>query len=296
MPDVVETIPGLRAGIRSAHARIRSATTGLASEQVAAPRVALVPTLGALHDGHLALVRRARELADIVVVSIFVNPLQFGAGEDLERYPRTLDHDLARLAGLGVDLVFAPTSGEMYPTGPTEIRITAGPLGALYEGRARRGHFDGVLTVVAKLLNIVRPETVVFGEKDGQQIFLVRRMVRDLDIDVRVEAVTTVRDDDGLALSSRNRFLDQRQRRAARALSQALEAAEASADRGPDAVIAAAQSVLTGDPVVELDYLVVVDPATFLPVDGDHRGRAVVLVAARVGETRLIDNATIRLA
>ncbi len=284
----METIAGLRARIGSA--------VPAPGDQTGGPRVALVPTMGALHGGHLELVRRARELADVVVVSIFVNPLQFGAGEDLDRYPRTLDDDIARLASVGVDLVFAPTAAEMYPSGPSETLITAGPVGALYEGRSRRGHFDGVLTVVAKLLHIVRPHTVVFGEKDAQQIFLVRRMVRDLDFDVRVEAVPTVRDDDGLALSSRNRFLDPRQRRAARGLFQALEAAEASADRGPDAVIAAAQSVLTGDAVVELDYLVVVDPATFLPVDSDHHGRAVVLVAARVGETRLIDNTTISLA
>lgn len=252
--------------------------------------------MGALHRGHAALVERAREVAEIVVVSIFVNPLQFGAGEDLARYPRTLDDDVARLGELGVDLVFTPTAAEMYPVGPTETRITAGRLGASYEGASRPGHFDGVLTVVAKLLNIVRPDVVVFGEKDGQQLFLVRRMTRDLDVDVRVEAVPTVRDDDGLALSSRNRFLDERQRRAARALPDALAAAAASADRGPDAVIAAAQSVLAGVGMVELDYLQVVHPDTFLPVDSDHRGRAIVLVAARVGDTRLIDNATITLA
>lgn len=303
MPVVVESIAGLRASIRSARAEHGPA----GAEHVAAlaehgpgsthspARVALVPTMGALHAGHFALIERARSLAEIVVVSIFVNPLQFGATEDLDRYPRTLEHDVAQLTTLGVDVVFAPPPAEMYPAGTTETRVVAGPVGALYEGRSRRGHFDGVLTVVAKLLHLVGPDTVVFGEKDGQQIFLVRQMVRDLDFGVAVEAVPTVRESDGLALSSRNRFLDERQRRAARALSVALEAAESSADRGPDAVIAAAQSVLTGDVMVELDYLVVVHPDTYLPVDSDHRGRAVVLVAARVGETRLIDNATISL-
>ena len=288
MPVIVETIAGLRSQLRIAKAE--AGAGGLER-----PRVALVPTMGALHDGHIALVERARERAEIVVVSIFVNPLQFGANEDLDVYPRTVDADVERLRAHGVQIVFAPTAVEMYPSGPSQTRVTAGAIGALYEGRTRSGHFDGVLTVVAKLLNLVNPDTVVFGEKDGQQVFLVKRMVADLDIDVEVSVVPTVREDDGLALSSRNRFLDQRQRRAARALSVALEAAESSADRGVDAVIAAAQSVLTGDATVDLDYLAVVDPERFLPVGDGAHGRALVLVAARVGETRLIDNTTVYL-
>ena len=252
--------------------------------------------MGALHDGHLALVRRAAEMADIVIVSIFVNPLQFGPTEDLERYPRTLAEDLARLEPLGAQAVFAPSASEMYPTGASDTRVTAGRVGSLYEGHARANHFDGVLTVVSKLLNIAQPDVVLFGQKDAQQVFLVKRMIVDLNLPVIAEVVQTVREDDGLALSSRNRFLDANERRAARGLSRALEAAESAADRGLDAVLAAAQSVLMGEHFVELDYLTVVDPESFLPVDDTHRGRGVVLVAARVGTTRLIDNGAIYLA
>ncbi len=255
--------------------------------------VVLVPTMGALHDGHLALVQRAQELGSTVVVSIFVNPLQFGAGEDLERYPRTLDDDLARLGAAGVPLVFAPAALEVYPHGALETRVSAGAIGNLYEGASRPGHFDGVLTVVAKLLNIVQPEFVVFGRKDAQQVYLVQRMIEDLNIPVTVDVVDTVREDSGLALSSRNQFLDARQKRAARALSLSLEAAASSADRGIDAILAAAQGTLMGEPLVQLDYLKVVHPNTFLPVDDDHRGAAIVLVAATVGGTRLIDNEVI---
>jgi pantoate--beta-alanine ligase len=252
--------------------------------------------LGALHDGHLALVRRADELADLVIVSIFVNPLQFGPTEDLAVYPRTLAEDLILLEPFGVHTVFAPSVTEMYPSGASDTRVTAGKVGSLYEGRTRAGHFDGVLTVVTKLLNIVRPDVVLFGQKDAQQVFLVKRMIADLDLPVAVEVVPIVREDDGLALSSRNRFLDAKEKVAARGLSIALEAAASSADRGIDAVLAAAQSVLMGEHLVQLDYLVVVDPDTFLPVDDDHQGRALVLVAARVGTTRLIDNESIFLA
>jgi pantoate--beta-alanine ligase len=259
-------------------------------------RIALVPTMGALHDGHLALVRRAADLADFVVVSIFVNPLQFGPAEDLDRYPRTLDDDLAKLDALGVPLVFAPTVDEMYPNGPSETRVVAGAVGSLFEGNSRAGHFDGVLTVVNKLLNIVRPDVVVFGQKDAQQVTLVRRMVDDLNFPVTVETVPIVRESDGLALSSRNRFLDADARRAAVKLSASLRAAEASAHLGTAAVLAAANAVLAGEPLVKLDYLAVVQPQTFLPVDDDYRGRALVLVAANVGGTRLIDNELITLS
>ena len=258
--------------------------------------VILVPTMGALHDGHLALVERAFELGKTVVVSIFVNPLQFGAGEDLDKYPKTLDADLAKLGSLGVPFVFAPTAAEMYPNGAAQTRVVAGKIGELYEGRSRPGHFDGVLTVVAKLLGIVGPSSVIFGQKDAQQVFLVRRMVADLNIPTRVETVDIVREESRLALSSRNVYLDAKEKRAARALSQALEAAASSADRGIDAVIAAAQSTLMGEPLVELDYLKIVNPTTFLPVDDGHRGAALVLVAAKVGSTRLIDNEQIVLA
>lgn len=280
-PLVVETI----AGIRSA----------LAEHRAAGRSVALVPTLGALHQGHLAHVKRARKLADVVVVSIFVNPLQFGANEDLAKYPRDLDGDLAQLAQLGVEFVFAPTVEQMYPDGGTQVKVTGGQVATLFEGRSRPGHFDGVLTVVAKLLQIVQPDLVTFGQKDAQQLFLVKRMVRDLNIPVAVEVIETVREDDGLALSSRNRYLGPNERRAARALSRALEAAQSAADRGIDSVLAAAQSVLMDEKLVTLDYLKVVDPKTFLPVDDGYKGPARVLIAAQVGPARLIDNDAIYL-
>ncbi|MCS5714945.1 pantoate--beta-alanine ligase [Herbiconiux sp. CPCC 205716] len=276
-------------------ADVRRQIEALTAATDARPRVALVPTMGALHEGHLALVDRAAELADVVVVSVFVNPLQFTDPADLERYPRDLDADLATLAGHGADIVFAPDVTELYPHGDTATRVTAGKVGGLFEGRSRPGHFDGVLTVVAKLLNIVGPQVVLFGEKDAQQIFLVRRMIADLDLPVAVEEVETVRDDDGLALSSRNRFLDARERRAAVTLPHVLEAAVSASDRGIDAVLAAAQSAAMGEQLVTTDYLAVVHPDTFLPVDDDYTGPARVIVAARVGDTRLIDNAPLYL-
>ncbi|MEA9984924.1 pantoate--beta-alanine ligase [Subtercola sp. RTI3] len=283
MPTLAVTIAEVREQIALAQddARLRGVTN---------PTVALVPTMGALHDGHLALVTRAREVGDIVVVSIFVNPLQFGEGEDLETYPRTLDADLAALDRTGPTIVFAPTAAEMYPEGRTQTKISAGHVGTLLEGRSRAGHFDGVLIVVNKLLNIVQPTSVLFGQKDGQQVFVVSRMVRDLNIPVTVEVVDTVRETDGLALSSRNTYLDERERVAARVLSAVLEAAESAAVSGIDSLIAAAQAASMGQPLVTLEYLSVVNPATFLPVDDNFHGRAQVLVAARVGTTRLIDN------
>jgi len=263
----------------------------LAAARSSAPvRVALVPTMGALHDGHLALVERAREVADVVVVSIFVNALQFNQASDLENYPRSLTEDVLKLAQAGVDVVFAPSGEEMYPTGPTATRVTGGNVGMMFEGRSRRGHFDGVLTVVSKLLHITAPDVAVFGQKDAQQAFLVQRMVRDLDLPVGLEIVETVRAPDGLALSSRNQRLDGRERRAATVLAAALDAAASSADRGIDSAIAAAQSTLMGEPAVKLDYLAVVDPANFEPAPDDFHGRALILIAASVGETRLIDN------
>ena len=275
-PEVVESIAALR-------------------EKLAGRSVALVPTLGALHEGHLALVDRARELADTVVVSIFVNPLQFGPDEDFDKYPRDLSGDLEALGQHDVAFVFAPTAAEMYPDGGTEITVTGGEVATLFEGRSRPGHFDGVLTVVAKLLGIVRPDHVIFGQKDAQQVFLVQRMVADLNFATRVEVVETVRADDGLALSSRNRYLNPDERRAAVALSRALEAAASAADRGIDAVLAAAQSVFMDERLVKLEYLKVVNPRTFLPVDDGYRGPARVLIAARVGSARLIDNDAIYL-
>ncbi|UOQ91260.1 pantoate--beta-alanine ligase [Agromyces endophyticus] len=267
----------------------------VAAERRGGASVAFVPTMGALHDGHLALVARARELADLVIVSIFVNPLQFGPGEDLDRYPRTLDADVAALAPLGVEFVFAPSTGEMYPDGPSSTRVVAGEVGGLYEGASRPGHFDGMLTVVAKLLHIVAPDVVVFGQKDAQQVFLVRRMVHDLDLPLEVEVVPTVREPDGLALSSRNRFLGAAERSTALVLSEALAAAADAASDGVDEALAEAVAAFGDHDGAELDYFVIVDPGTFLPVAADASGPALALVAARVGATRLIDNRPIEL-
>ena len=282
----------VRPRVLSTIAEVREA---VAATRASGGSVALVPTMGALHDGHLDHAARARELADLVIVSIFVNPLQFGPSEDLDRYPRDLDADLDALAPFGVDAVFAPSVDEMYPAGRPETMVAAGRVGTLFEGKARQGHFDGVLTVVAKLLHIVEPDVATFGRKDAQQLFLVTRMVRDLSMRTRIEPIETVRDADGLAKSSRNRFLSADERRAAVAIPRALEAAESAADGGLDASLAAAQGSLDGSKLVELGYLAFVDPATFLPLPDGYRGLALVIIAARVGETRLIDNTVLRV-
>ncbi|MEV5647589.1 pantoate--beta-alanine ligase [Nocardia sp. NPDC052254] len=251
--------------------------------------VALVPTMGALHQGHLELVRRAKRTNQIVVVSIFVNPLQFGENEDFDTYPRTLDADVALLRDEGVAMVFAPSVAQMYPEGP-RTSVHPGPLGAELEGASRPTHFAGMLTVVAKLLQIVRPHEAFFGEKDYQQLTLIRQLVRDLNFDSDIIPVPTVREADGLALSSRNRYLDEAQRELAITLSAALVAGRHSAGLGPDAVVAAARSVLDSAPAVEVDYLEL-RGADLGPIPSS--GNARLLVAARVGATRLIDNMSV---
>jgi pantoate--beta-alanine ligase len=263
--------------------------------------IALVPTMGALHEGHRSLIRRARGLAGTVAVSIFVNPLQFGPGEDLGRYPRTFPEDLAICAEEGVGLIFAPTVDVMYPEGKgTGVTISSGDMGTIVEGATRPGHFDGVLTVVNKLFNLVRPEIAVFGEKDAQQLALIRRMVADLNIPVWIDGCPTVREKDGLALSSRNRYLSAPERVTALSLSVALRVGAASAPDGPAKVLEAARAVLDGaaesDPPLELDYLVLVDPTTFREAGDDYVGPAVLAVAGRVGSTHLIDNMPLYLA
>lgn len=262
----------------------------------ARPRRAVVMTMGALHEGHLSLVRRARELADQVVVTIFVNPLQFGAGEDLDRYPRDLKGDLRLLAGAGADVVFAPDVAEVYPEPPV-VTVRAGALGEVLEGAVRPGHFDGVLTVVLKLLHLVAPDVALFGQKDAQQLAAVRRMVRDLDVPVEIVAGPIVRDHDGVALSSRNAYLDGEQRARARALYEAVLAAEAAAARGAGAaeVRRAAQEVLAAQEGVSTDYVALVDPETMTDVNDDATGPALLALAARVGSTRLIDNTMVTL-
>ncbi|MCM3501302.1 pantoate--beta-alanine ligase [Microbacterium sp. P26] len=259
------------------------------------PRVALVSTLGALHDGHIDLIREARAQAEVVVVSTFVNPLRFRTADDTARYPRSPEADEIVLRDLGVDVVFAPSASEFLPAGTATTRVSAGDVGLRYEGRVRPFYFDGVLTVEAKLFHLVRPDVAVYGERDLQRIFLVRKMVRDLDFAVSVATVPTVRTDDGLPVSSRVTLLEPADRRAAAALPRALEAAASNADLGVDACIAAAQSSLMGEARITLEYLSVVDTETFLPVDEGHHGRAFALIAATVGGHRFIDNAEISL-
>jgi pantoate--beta-alanine ligase len=258
--------------------------------------VAVVMTMGALHEGHAALVREARRRAGSVLVTIFLNPLQFGAGEDLSAYPRTLDADLALCAREGVDLVFHPAPDLMYLGGEPQVRVTAGPLGDVLEGASRPGHFDGVLTVVAKLFHLTRPDLAYFGQKDAQQLLLVTRMVQDLDFDLTVVAVPTVREPDGLALSSRNSYLGAGDRTHALALSLALRAGAAAAAAGPRAVRRAAGRVLAEAAGIEVDYCVLVDPVTLAEVNADFHGDALLALAARVGPTRLIDNISVHLA
>ena len=246
--------------------------------------------MGFLHTGHASLIRRAASECDAVGVTIFVNPLQFGPGEDLDRYPRTLDEDLAICAREGADLVFAPSAAEMYPDGQPEVTVDPGPAGQRFEGEFRPGFFGGVLTVVLKLLHLTRPAVAVFGQKDAQQLTLVRRMVTDLDLDVVIEPVPTVRDADGLAISSRNRYLSAADRAVALALPRALRAGQAEAAGGADAALAAARDVLRAEPALAVDYVALVDPGTFGPAGPLQAGPALLVAAARVGGTRLIDN------
>ena len=253
-------------------------------------RVMLVPTMGALHDGHLALVRAANRVpGSVVVVSIFVNPLQFGAGEDLDAYPRVVEDDLALLRGEGVEIAFTPSASAMYPDGP-RTTVYPGPLGSELEGATRPTHFAGMLTVVLKLLQIVTPDRVFFGEKDYQQLVLVRQMVADLNVDVRVVGVPIVRENDGLAMSSRNRYLNAAQRELAGILSAALLAGTHAAPAGADAALQAAGAVLSAVPAIDVDYLEVRD-SSLGPAPATGAGR--LLVAARLGKTRLLDNVAI---
>ena len=249
-----------------------------AREELARP-VALVPTMGALHEGHRELVRHAREIADNVVVSIFVNPLQFAPGEDLERYPRTLDADLATLEEEKAALVWVPSVQDMYPYGEPVVRVDPGPAGRILEGASRPGHFAGVLTVVARFINATKPDVAVFGEKDAQQLALIRRMVDDLDLGTTIEGVATVRENDGLALSSRNRYLSDVERAQALAISRALRTGS----------LAEARILLDHAEGIDLDYCELVDPVSFTPLPADAASGRLV-IAARVGTTRLIDN------
>ncbi|KAB7746488.1 pantoate--beta-alanine ligase [Nostocoides sp. F2B08] len=256
-------------------------------------RVAVVMTMGALHDGHATLIRTARERAEHVIVTIFLNPLQFGPKEDLSRYPRTFDADMEICTREGVDLVFAPTPDVIYPDGDPGVRISAGPLGDVLEGQSRPGHFDGVLTVVGKLLHLTGADCAFFGQKDAQQLLLIRRMAQDLDFPVEIVSVATVRESDGLAMSSRNTYLTEADRETALCLSRALRAGAEAAPEGPSAIRRAARAVLVREPLALIDYLVLVHPHTLNDVPEWYRGEALLAVAGRVGTTRLIDNAPV---
>jgi pantoate--beta-alanine ligase len=253
--------------------------------------VGFVPTMGALHAGHRALLARARRENGFVVASIFVNPLQFGPAEDLATYPRDREGDLAVLAAEGVDLAFVPGEGEVWPA-PPEVRLRVGGLGERLEGLARPGHLDGVATVVAKLLHLVGPSRAYFGQKDAQQLAVVRRMVADLAFPNQIVACPTVRDPDGVAVSSRNAYLSERERVQATALHRALQAGRAAflaGERDPVAVEAVALRLLKTAPGVEPDYVALVEPLSFEPAKQTEPG-LVLATAARVGPTRLIDN------
>ena len=248
--------------------------------------IAVVMTMGALHEGHATLIQQAREVADHVIVTIFLNPLQFGPKEDLSRYPRTFDADLEICRRDGADIVFAPSPDVVYPEGDPGVRVSAGPLGAVLEGQSRPGHFDGMLTVVCKLMHLTGGTRFLFGQKDAQQLLLIRRMVRDLDFPAKVASVPTVREADGLAMSSRNTYLTPSDREVALSLSRALRAGAGAAPEGPSAIRRAARA----EPLVLVDYLVLVHPTSLRDVPEWYRGEALLAVAGKVGTTRLIDN------
>lgn len=284
-------------------AELKAATAALLAQKSAElgrpASLGLVPTMGALHAGHAELARTAVAANDVVVTSVFVNPLQFGDPADLDRYPRTREADLALLDARGVDFLFAPSVEEMYPGGQPQVRVTAGPLGELYEGASRPGHFDGALTVVAKLLHLGMPAAPLycayFGQKDAQQLALVRRMVTDLNFPVEIVAVPTVRDADGLALSSRNRFLTAEQRESALVLSRALRILDGRAKAREPLDMDSAEALVRSAPGLELDYFEVVDPFTLAPraencKETPFTGEALALIAARLGDVRLLDN------
>lgn len=263
--------------------------------RTAGRRIGFVPTLGALHEGHLSLIRRAREVADIVIVSVFVNPTQFAPNEDFDTYPRNLPRDVDLCIAEGVDYVFAPPEIEIYPAG-AQAYVDVGELGSRLEGLRRPGHFRGVATVVTKLLQVVQPHIAAFGQKDAQQAVIVRRVVQDLMMDVEVLVLPIVRDTDGVALSSRNARLAPEEREAARALPQALEQARrivAEGQRSAERILAAAREVLEAQERLSIDYVELVDPEWLESVD--HLGReALLVIAVHAGKTRLLDNVLLR--
>jgi pantoate--beta-alanine ligase len=284
--------PGFTAGTLTVHRHAAELAKVTRALRASGRKITFVPTMGALHRGHRELIRRARRISgSVTVVSIFVNQLQFMPGEDFDRYPRSFDADIDACGQEGAELVFAPTQDDLYGPDP-QITVHPGPLGDQLEGASRPGHFTGVLTVVAKLLGVVRPDVALFGEKDYQQLVLIRRMARELFLDTGIQGIPVIRDADGLALSSRNAYLTTEQRQAALALSAALTAGAHAGAAGSDAVLTVARDVLAAEPLVRVDYLELRDtelgPA---PAEGHAR----LLVAATVGSTRLIDNALVLL-
>lgn len=280
--QICETIEATRAASRAARS--------------AGKRVGLVPTMGALHEGHLSLARIAKAQSDFVAVSIFVNPLQFAPTEDLTKYPRAFERDCELLEREGVDLIFAPTVSEMYPT-PNLTYVTVEGLSEHLDGQSRPGHFRGVATVVSKLFHIVEPDVAVFGQKDAAQLAIVRRMVRDQNLPVEIVAGPIVREPDGLAMSSRNVYLDAQQRQQALVLSRALRHIEQSFQKGERStaqLLAAGREAFSKEPSVRLDYLSAVDPDSLEPVDSIARD-TLIAVAAYMGTTRLIDNAVLKV-
>lgn len=258
-------------------------------------RIGFVPTMGFLHEGHLDLMRRARSESDLVVISIFVNPLQFGPQEDFSKYPRDMARDSELAASVGVDMLFAPDVDELYPSGDIATRVTVGEIAEVGEGRYRPGHFEGVATVCTKLFGIVGPSTAYFGQKDAQQLAVIRQIVRDLDIEASIVGCPTVREADGLAMSSRNKYLSAHQRAAAPVLYRGLEAAEAlfsSGETSPDALEQEVARVVATEPLVELQYVEVADGSTFARVE-KVLTPAVIQLAAFLGKTRLIDNVSL---
>jgi len=263
----------------------------LAPARAAGEKIGFVPTMGALHAGHLSLVDLATSYSDVVVVSIFVNPKQFGAGEDFDRYPRTLDADCALLEGRA-DIVFAPAVEDVYPADQPVTERRADPVGELFEGASRPGHFDGMLTVVGRLFELVQPDIAVFGQKDAQQVFLVEAMVEEAFPHLRIIVGETVREASGLAMSSRNRYLNGEQTDIAEILAITLATVDRLIQDGmePETALGIGEELIAGEPETKLDYLALVDPRTFTRVGNGYTGEALLLVAARVGGIRLIDN------
>lgn len=274
----------------------RELAAALAVERRSGRSIGFVPTMGALHEGHVSLIEAARQADDVVVVSIFVNPLQFGPTEDFDRYPRDLAADRETATDAGAKYLFAPQVAEMYPNGATATRVQVGPIGETGEGRYRPGFFEGVATVCVKLFNIVGADRAYFGEKDAQQLAVIRQVVADLNLPVEIIGCPTVREPDGLAVSSRNAYLDPESRRAAPALARALRAAQRAAATGEDdpaALSALVADLLAGEPAVRLQYATVFDPVTFAEAPVVGRCGAILAAAAQVGSARLIDNVTL---